>query len=401
MLTGAFDASSALFLIFRLINERTEGSFQTTKFFSLYLAVPLFIFLVQIFIMPTTSYKTAGELVQEAEAQVTDEANDQVDRSISDSREGERQRNDRRMHRQSVVSQIQVLLDGRGNDDHYGQAKGYLFDHENDEPEPEQSGSAEAMQLAQKPQPTFKIGTVWGALHGYSAIHQILTPWFILITAFTVLQMLRINYFVASINQQYTYLLSSAKKAKAINQAFDFLLPLGGLVSVPFIGTILDNVPTQFVLLILVLVATIIGVLGAIPHSMPAAYGNIVLFVLYRPFYYTSVSDYAAKVFGFQTFGKVYGLIICCAGVGNFLQAVLDAVTFKAFHRNPIPVNMILLVLGAVIGGVLVAYVTYKAYVIGKSAGNDERRPLLGGRSEGNGEQGNSNGETITYGTVI
>ena len=427
-LTGAFDASSALFLIFRLVNERTEGAFQTHNFFTLYLIVPLFILLAEISIMPSTSYKTAGELVQEAEAQVEDEANDRVDEHIPDVREGERQRNNRRLQRQSVVSQIQDLLEGdeEGNDDGYNQVKGYFFPPEEDNNNAQDAAAGEqsrattettaaaAEPLQTKPAVAgIKMGSIWGVLHGYSAVHQILTPWFILITAFTVLQMLRINYFVATINQQYTYLLSSPKKAKMINQVFDFLLPLGGLVSVPFIGTILDNVPTQFVLMILVGAATIIGILGCIPHSIPAAYGNISLFVIYRPFYYTAVSDYAAKVFGFQTFGKVYGLVICLAGVGNFLQAVLDAVTFKVFHRNPTPVNIILLVLGVVIGGFLVVYVTYKAYIIGKSAGGQEdeageRRPLLSGsisRSAEGARQGNANGngseETVTYGTVI
>ena len=433
-LTGAFDASSALFLIFRLINDKTNGRFDTTKFFTLYLVAPVFILFAQIFVMPATSYKTAGELVQEAEEQVNEEANDRVDGNIPDSREGERQRNDRRLHRQSVVSQIQDLLDdnevdnGLGDENghgssYYKQVKGYLFGHEHDEhgnADTDENGN-DASGAQHPPQPQqqqIKAPTVrgiWGVLHGYSAVQQILTPWFILITAFTILQMLRINYFVASINQQYTYLLSSAKKAMEVNQVFDFLLPLGGLVSVPFIGTILDNVPTQFVLLILVAVATIIGIFGCIPHSLAAAYGNIILFVLYRPFYYTAVSDYSAKVFGFQTFGKVYGLIICCAGLGNFLQAGLDTITFKVFHRDPIPVNSFLAVAGFVIGGSLVAFVYYQASLIEKAANQQgdtvdnsggasqghEREPLLSrGRSE-RARDSNGNEGTVTYGTVV
>jgi multisubunit Na+/H+ antiporter MnhC subunit len=177
---------------------------------------------------------------------------------------------------------------------------------------------------------------------------------------FTVLQMLRINYFVASIRAQYDYLLSPAL-SKQLNSAFDILLPLGGLLSVPFIGTILDTLRTQHVLLILASTATLIGILGCIPHSLPAGYANIALFVIYRPFYYTAVSDYAAKVFGFQTFGKVYGLIICLAGLGNFLQAGLDAVTFKLFARDPVPVNLVLTASTAMVGAALVGFVWWQA----------------------------------------
>ncbi|KAI7650600.1 hypothetical protein KC318_g16323, partial [Hortaea werneckii] len=140
--------------------------------------------------------------------------------------------------------------------------------------------------------------------------------------------------------------------------------PLGGIVAVPFIGLILDKTSTPFVLGLLVTIATAIGVLGIIEDSLPAAYANVALFVVYRPFYYTAVSDYAAKVFGFVTFGKVYGLIICLAGLFNFAQAGLDALTHGVFANNPVPVNLILLVAAAAVGVALVGYVWRKSYTM-------------------------------------
>ena len=304
MLTGAFDASSALFLIFRLLNEHTDGLISITNFFAFYLIVPVFIFIAQIFIMPANSYKTAGQLVQHAEAQVADETNDQIDDTITDRNESERLREDRRRRRKSIVNQIQSLLDdGTASvvsattiDDTVFHIDTHLSPPPKQPPQPQ-------------PQPPSQDG-VWGVLHGRSALNQLRTPWFTLITTFTVLMMLRINYFVATLRSQYSYLLTP-HTAKTINSFFDIALPIGGLLSVPFIGTFLDTFQTRTVLLILVSTASVIGILGCIPHSLPAAYGNIILFVLYRPFYYTAVSDYTAKVFGFQTFGKVYGLVIC------------------------------------------------------------------------------------------
>ncbi|PYH86876.1 MFS general substrate transporter [Aspergillus uvarum CBS 121591] len=357
-LTGAFDASSALFLIFRLLNESTNGSFSSTRFFLIYLIVPIFIITAQLTIMPTTSYKTAGELVQEAHAHIAAEATDHVDNAIQDRNEGERQRNDRRMHRQNVVSQIQDLL-----------SSPTLQPQSYDDASPlERPLSPEPIPIPTTPEPStmpqsdkpHTAGGVWGALHGASALTQIRTPWFILITLFTILQMLRINYFVATIRQQYTYLLQSPDLAATLNSTFDVLLPLGGLISVPFIGTILDSARTPLVLLTLVTTATLIGILGCIPTEA-AGYGNIALFVLYRPFYYTAVSDYAAKVFGFQTFGKVYGLIICLAGLGNFAQAGLDALTFTVFDRDPTPVNALLTITTFLVGVALVIFVSWQA----------------------------------------
>jgi hypothetical protein len=170
----------------------------------------------------------------------------------------------------------------------------------------------------------------------------------------------------------------NAHLAKTLNTTFDILLPIGGLVSVPFIGTFLDVFQTRTVLAILVLTATAIGVLGCIPRP-EAAYGNIMLFVLYRPFYYTAVSDYAAKVFGFATFGKVYGLVICLAGVGNFAQAGLDALTLKVWNGDPVPVNVGLTVLVAGVGAGLVGFVAWKTSERERESRSGERAPLLDG----------------------
>ncbi|KAI9045954.1 putative MFS transporter Fmp42 [Aspergillus affinis] len=359
-LTGAFDASSALFLIFRLASEASDGRFTSQKFFLGYLVVPLFILVVQLTIMPATSYKTAGELVQQAEVHISAELNDRLDAAIQDRNESERQRIDRRVRRRSIVSKIQDLLTD-GDDD----ATSVIADPILGTNPVDANGSAQTRLRQQHQQSqqtnTHTAGGVWGALHGRSALQQIRSPWFVLITLFTVLQMLRINYFVASLRQQYEYLFGSRDAARRLNESFDFLLPIGGLLSIPFIGTIIDTASTPFVLLVLATTATVIGILGCIPDSLQAGYANIVLFVIYRPFYYTLVSDYAAKVFGFQTFGKVYGLIICLAGLGNFAQAGLDVLTFKTFRRNPIPINIVLTALTFLVGFALVVFVWQKA----------------------------------------
>ncbi|KAJ5558008.1 hypothetical protein N7461_001980 [Penicillium sp. DV-2018c] len=381
MLTGAFDASSALFLLFRLMNEHTQGIVSTNTFFAVYLVVPVFIIAAQIFIMPTTSYKTAGELVQQAEAQVADESRDRVDDAVADRSEGERQRLDRRLRRQSIVSHIQDLLDDGTASVVSANAIDNSIFQTNIDAHATNTGTPSHSHM--QPPPTCQ-DEIRGILHGHSALSQLRTPWFILLAAFTIITMLRINYFVATLRTQYTYLLSSAE-ARELNKTFDILLPLGGILSVPFTGTFLDTFRTRTVLCILVATATVIGISGCIPYSITAAYANIILFVLYRPFYYTAVSDYAAKVFGFATFGKVYGLVICLAGIGNFAQAGLDTLTLRVWKGNPIPVNIGLTVLVASVGSCLVGYVAWQTAVLqrgggGTSAGDvdvREREPLL------------------------
>lgn len=325
LLTGAFDTSSAVFLVYRMIYQWSNGSFWPKQFFLAYLIVPICILIIQLLLMPKASYKTVGELVKQVE-EADDTYDDQVDENTA------LLRDERNQHRQSVVSEITDLLGSKSGAKH--------LNSENRKN---------------------KISGVWGAMHGKTVKQQIFSPWFVLITLFTVIQMTRINFFVATIRPQYEYLLSSYSKAVEINTLFDVALPLGGILSIPFIGLVLDNTSTVFVLTALVTIATTIGVLGCLPYTW-AAYANVCLFVLYRPFYYTAVSDYSAKVFGFRTFGTVYGFIICLAGLFNFSQSGLDALLHKTFNGNPVPVNLILLSSALIVGSALVIFVGVRTY---------------------------------------
>lgn len=335
LLTGAFDTSSAIFLFYRLIYTATNGAFTPQRLFLVYLIVPVFIIIVQIFVMPAQSYKTIGELITRANDSLKDASppNGPVESGTETPQIGD----DMQAERAHVVTETTSLLGRKSEDNSQSQ------DERNK-----------------------RISGVWGVLHGRSALQQVFSPWWILITLFTVVQMTRINYFVATVRPQYEYLLKNDSLAKHVNHVFDVLLPLGGVISIPFIGFVLDRTSTPFVLSLLVTIATTIGVLGVLPYLW-AAYANITLFVIYRPLYYTAVSDYAAKVFGFHTFGKVYGLIICLAGLLNLSQSGLDTFTHKVFSRNPVPVNIFLLVIALIVGVALVGFVWQQSRSIARN----------------------------------
>ncbi|KAL7628669.1 hypothetical protein AAE478_000184 [Parahypoxylon ruwenzoriense] len=336
VLTGAFDASSALFLVYRIIYGKTGGAFGHRQFFLAYLVVPLVILIFQLTILPKQSYKTVGEMIEEIEAPVFSDPSDPPDVANADDQVDEQTallREEQREHHESVVHDIEELLGSK---------------------------KADKGRQARKEEARNEKSGVWGVMHNQTAWEQICSPWFVLICLFTIVQMTRINYFVATIRPQYEAIFGSTERAVEINNFFDLALPLGGIISIPFIGAILDHTSTVAVLATLVAVATTIGVLGVLPYAW-AAYANVVLFVLYRPFYYTAVSDYSAKVFGFRTFGTVYGTIICLSGLLNFSQSALDYLFHRTFRGNPVPVNLILLVLGLVIGVCLVGYVAVRA----------------------------------------
>ncbi|KAK2002816.1 major facilitator superfamily transporter [Colletotrichum falcatum] len=348
LLTGAFDASSALFLVYRLIYQATDGTFGHEKFFKVYLVVPIFIVVAQFALMPKQSYKTVGELVElQEEAAAVNDADpepydDQVDENTALLQEERRQR-------ETVVADIEQLLGTQRAD----------------------------KQTRREEEEKNDISGVWGVMHNRTALRQIVSPWFILICMFTVIQMLRINYFVATVRAQYEAIFGDHDKAVEINNFFDVALPVGGILSIPFIGVLLDHTSTVAVLAALVTIATTIGVLGVINNTW-AAYIQICLFVLYRPFYYTAVSDYSAKVFGFETFGTVYGTIICLSGLFNFLQSGLDVLFHQTFGGDPMPVNVILLSAGFAVGVMLVGYVAVKARKLNRKMLEQEAEAIAG-----------------------
>ncbi|KAK5113458.1 hypothetical protein LTR85_010886 [Meristemomyces frigidus] len=326
--TGAFDASAAVFLFYRLAYEASGGTFTPDKFFFGYLAVPALIVIAQFTLMTPDGYKTVPQLEAklEKEEDVTRDVHDSDD-ELSDN-EVRRLRAARREHRESKLADLEDVL----GDASFREAR------------------------EQEEEKRHAVSGVWGALHGKSAREQMLSPWFILITFLTVLQMLRMNFFIATIRTQYEYMLGSEKLARHINSFFDAALPIGGVAATPLIGLLLDNLSTANLLAILVALITACGVLGSLPFYW-AGYVNVVLFVLLRPLYYSAMSDYATKVFGFATFGKIYGTIICFSGLVNLFQPAIDALNFELFGGNPIPINILLAVLGFIFGVILVVFV--------------------------------------------
>ncbi|ODQ64829.1 MFS general substrate transporter [Nadsonia fulvescens var. elongata DSM 6958] len=324
LLTGAFDASSGIFLIYRIIYEKTNGALTLEKFFNYYLAVPVFMALAQVFVMPYESYK----VITNSDDVKTDMPSGRDENSKSSSTE------------------TTSLLDDAFEIDYTNNVHGSI----------QSLGNVVDSEAQNQKNEKIKRDGAFGALHDYTFYEQVKSPWFILIALFASIQMLRMNYFVATVLSQYTYMLGSFDKAFAINRFFDAALPIGGIISIPFIGIILDNFSTLTVLIILSATTLTIGILGLFPYAW-AAYANISLLVLYRSFYYTALSGFCAQVFGFITFGKIYGLTICISGVVNFGQTYLDYLTHETYGMNPLPVNTGLIVTTAFLTIALIIYV--------------------------------------------
>lgn len=71
-------------------------------------------------------------------------------------------------------------------------------------------------------------------------------------------------------------------------------------------------------------------------------------------------SDYATKVFGFATFGRIYGAITCLSGLFNFSQSALDALTHGPLEGNPTPINIAMAAAGTACSLLLTGWVMFK-----------------------------------------
>jgi hypothetical protein len=263
LITGSFDASAAVFLFYRIAYEATNHAFTPDKFFFFYTLIPILIFLSQITLLPSQSYDTVPQPEEEIEKaqEVARDAHTPYDEISSDD-EVYCVRQERSIH---LKNEIRTLVKFIGDNGEW------------------QDGADANVEECQSK------SAVWGALHGQPAHKQMRSPWFILITLLTVLQMIRMNYFIATIRSQYEFMLGSGSLAARINHLFDVALPVGGIICTPFIGLFLDKLSVPMVLAVIVTLSTVIGVLNSLPFIW-AAYMTVSLFVLLRPLYYSAMS---------------------------------------------------------------------------------------------------------------
>jgi MFS family permease len=262
LVTGAFDASAAVFLFYRMAYESSGGKFTLDKFFFGYISVPVLICLAELLWMPPHSYHSLPQLEKKLE-HAQDRTRDvhASDDEIDDTNELRRVRSARAGQRKAKIEKIEEIAGDR-------------------EQREERIREEEDRQ---------ETSGVWGVLHGVPAHRQMMSPWFILILLLTILQMLRMNYFIASVRSQYRYMLGSDKAAERINDFFDIALPVGGVASTPFIGLLLNNLSVPGTFGVLTVFIVVIGVLNCLSNIW-AGYLTVVAFVFFRPLYYSAIS---------------------------------------------------------------------------------------------------------------
>lgn len=110
MITGAFDAIAAVFLIYRLIHEATDGRFSIKNLFLGYAIVPVFFIIAEFAYMPPQSYHTTSQLEMKiGEAQDQSRNAHESDQNVRDEGELTRIRSARGDRRIAILDRIENI----------------------------------------------------------------------------------------------------------------------------------------------------------------------------------------------------------------------------------------------------------------------------------------------------
>lgn len=95
-------------------------------------------------------------------------------------------------------------------------------------------------------------------------------------------------------HSQLLFYTQNPNLAHSLTKAFTYLLPLGGILGIPFVGFLLDKRSVRDAILVLAILGVVFGTLGM--TSTPSAQIiSIATLTILRPLMYTAISDFSAK----------------------------------------------------------------------------------------------------------
>ncbi|ORY23437.1 major facilitator superfamily domain-containing protein [Naematelia encephala] len=324
-ITGAFDASSLPLCFYKVGYFAAGGKPSVKTFFICYTIIPILLIIQQITFGPSETYARLNTSLP-----IDDETPVAARPALA------------ALQNDSTFSRLSGRSMSRRMSSSFSRVAYDIPDDADDE---------EAKELLEA---KVKDDGIVGVMFGKPVSEQVKSSWWWAMEFMILVHMTRINWYLTTVNTQLIYYTGAVDLADRLTDAFIFLLPLGGLLSIPLVGWLLDTRPTLDVVFVMAVLGLLFGILTLTPSTVPQLIG-IGMLVVFRPLFYTAISDYAAKIFGFQTFGTVYGLAMTLSGLFGLILTPLDILTKGPLHGSFTPVNVTLLVLG-VISSMTLAY---------------------------------------------
>lgn len=339
LFSGAYYASSGVFAGYNLINYTTT-TIPPRTWFTFYQAVPCFIALFHILLVPANPYQTVSDVTCAVVAGVP-----QVPQRLY-----------AKVRQFTIQDQIESLLSDyeRQTGQIEGQCANVVIDDE-------------GYTSRKITDPTRNCG-VWGALHRMPLALQLQSKWFALIASLSAVLALRVNHLIATVHSQYQVMLTATHELSTdkshngvdlISMILAYALPLSCLVT-PVVCLVLDYF-SAFTVLTLTVLLSIVSLLTNFVQALPAGVVTVILLAVLRPLYHGAISDTISKAFGFNSYGMVYGLVVAISGISSQLIVALNWISHRYGLYGSDAVNLAILLSTIVIGIITTRYVRDQA----------------------------------------
>eukprot|EP01135_Chromosphaera_perkinsii_P001092 Nk52_evm42s158 gene=Nk52_evmTU42s158 len=178
-----------------------------------------------------------------------------------------------------------------------------------------------------------------------TTLQQMKTPLFILICSTVSGAMLQLNFYIGTIPQQLKHL-SNGESVDSMAQWFTVVMAFGAALSAPLVGYSLDKRGLIFSFLTTTAFLFTFQCFTLIP-VLHLQWVSVSLMTVTRAYLYSGASNLLGRAFGFHGFGKLYGMMMLCAGAVNFLSIPLASVCINQLDGDFFLVNVSLLAVTA------------------------------------------------------
>ncbi|KAI9223748.1 hypothetical protein BC828DRAFT_375235 [Blastocladiella britannica] len=165
-------------------------------------------------------------------------------------------------------------------------------------------------------------------LEHFSIGKQYQSPFYVFFVVHTLLTILQLNFYLTSVNNQLMYMYAEVVATSAnpeslvtvaqLLSAWSIMLPTCSVLVTPFLGPLLMYSAYHTMFLVVSGTTLVAGALAMVPN-LYVQYLTMLVFSMLRPMVWTIACNYVGKVFGFGSFGRLYGVLLFMVGCINFV----------------------------------------------------------------------------------
>jgi len=323
LLSVGYDASSAVYYLFRIAYEKSGGSVSVRQWFLWYNVIPVLAIIMGVTVMPRKA------LGQEAREKMSEVGN-----SVEFSRGSEaalkQEIHDQNESTKAGFPQNNEILELK--DIRHRRAEEIIEVHgTRKDPNANEAVPSEPSisKNTFEQQSTVELRRTI-ALENRSIKDQLKSTEYILFALFNSLIVLQLNVYISEIYNQLLEIVPE-EDAVTMSATFGWLLPVGGIASIPFVSYIVDHMRFSTLFGFTTLLTLLFTALAMIPTA-GLQYATMTLVTITRALTWSANSTYISKTFGSRTFGVTYGMVLIITGLVGLLQYAMNVWGLSYLH---------------------------------------------------------------------